>query len=279
MTLTLDDAVRKLRRDPQAKDLVRNSYLDWDSGEAAKRFARSSEFSTVLKLLGGRLSAYEILDLGAGTGIAAAAFVRAGAKKVIAVEPDGSDEVGRGAARRHISSAVTLCDGVGEELPVADTSIDVVYTRQVLHHTSDLRAVMREVQRVLRPNGIFLATREHVVDSDQQLAEFLENHPIHRLAGGENAYRLAEYLDAIHASGLHIENVIGPWDSVINAFPAVRSQRELDHLGKVLLRHRFPRCGHILCYVPGIVPIIEARARKQRFPGRLYSFLARRPGH
>jgi hypothetical protein len=37
---------------------------------------------------------------------------------------------------------------------------------------------------------VLLATREHVVDDPAQHAEFLARHPVHQLAGGENAFSL-----------------------------------------------------------------------------------------
>ena len=39
---------------------------------------------------------------------------------------------------------------------------DVVFARAVLHHTRDLELACREMFRVLRPGGIFVAAREHV---------------------------------------------------------------------------------------------------------------------
>jgi SAM-dependent methyltransferase len=44
--------------------------------------------------------------------------------------------------------------GDGERLPFADESFDVVYSNGVLHHTPDTAQAVREVHRVLRPNGL-----------------------------------------------------------------------------------------------------------------------------
>ncbi len=116
----------------------------------------------------------------------------------------------------------------GSELPLADASVDVVYCRQVLHHLiPDLDRALAECARVLRPGGLFVAVREHVVDDEGQLEVFLAEHPVHRLAGGEHAWSLPTYLSAIRGAGLTIVDELGPWDSIINAFPEVRRPEDL----------------------------------------------------
>src|SRR6266536_590956 len=136
--LTLDEAIRQLRRDPAHADLVRDAYLGRDVRDSLERFRHSGEFHETLRLLGGVQGA-TIVDLGSGTGIAAAAFAAAGAALVYAIEPDPSEEVGRGAiARLQPPHAVHVLDALGEDLPLEEGSVDVVYARQVLHHALDL---------------------------------------------------------------------------------------------------------------------------------------------
>ena len=237
--MRLDDAVRQLRAEPAFADLVRDAYLGRDVADSARRFAASGEFAEVRALLGTALRRAVVADLGAGTGIASHAFLAHGATRAVALEPDPSDEVGQGAIRRLPGGeAIEIVAAYAERLPLANASTDIVYARQVLHHTRDLAAALRECARVLRPGGIFLACREHVVDDDTQLQRFLAEHPVHRLAGGENAYSLARYEGAITGAGLRLERTLGPWDSVINAFPAVRSGAELRELPRTKLRAR-----------------------------------------
>ena len=98
--LSVDAAVLQLRADPQMADLVRDSYLDRDVLAAGKRFVDSAEFAEVRQRLGDHWRNGIVVDLGAGTGIASYAFAQSGAQKVYAVEPDPSEEVGRGAIMR-----------------------------------------------------------------------------------------------------------------------------------------------------------------------------------
>jgi SAM-dependent methyltransferase len=273
--VTIDEAVRSLRRDPSYADLVRDAYLGRDVADSFRRFAESAEFDAVRSILGGRLGGATVLDLGAGTGMASAAFVRAGAGRVIAVEPDESDEVGRGAMGR-AGADFEVIDACGEQLPLPDATVDVVYARQVLHHAQDLESLMAEVARVLRPGGMVLACREHVVDSDEQLQVFLTNHPVHRLAGGEHAFPLSTYVAAIRGAGLVDIKVLGPWDSVINAYPAVRSADELRRMPGEQLRHRLGTLGRFVGSIPGVPQLVLWRMQR-RGPGRLYSFIACKP--
>jgi hypothetical protein len=113
------------------------------------------------------------------------------------------------------------------------------------------------------------------VDNDSQEKAFLDSHPVHRLAGGENAFSLPQYLAAIAASGLVLRALLGPWDSVINAFPAVRSVDELTDYPARRLEERFGSLGRSVSRLPGVSALVWWRIRRPR-PGRMYSFLCAR---
>jgi SAM-dependent methyltransferase len=277
MKMTTEEAVLALRADPGYAELVRDAYLGADVEESARRFHTSAEFDAVRRLLP-PLRGASVLDVGAGAGIASYAFAREGAATVFALEPDPSEHVGRGAiARLGLGPAVQVVDGVGESIAVADETFDIVYARQVLHHAHDLVALMREAARVAKPGATLLACREHVVDSEADLATFLSGHPVHRLAGGEGAYPLDDYVGAIRAGGWHLERVLGPLDSVINAFPVYRTEEELALRARRLLAQRFGSLGRVASRLPGADAAVNRFLDRQRAPGRMYSFLARKP--
>ena len=276
--MTTEEAIVYLRGRPDYADLIRDVYIGADVVEAAERFAASAEFDEVRRQLGDRLRGAAILDLGAGNGIASYAFAKWGARQVYALEPSASQEIGRGAIAKIAGSLpIEILDAAGEAIPLGDATVDIVYGRQVLHHIHNLSAALKECARVLRPGGIFLACREHVVRNARDLAAFLARHPVHKLAGGENAYRLSEYCGAIQGVGLVLEAVIGPWDSIINFFPVVRTPTELAAMQpKATLRRELGWLGAVLSYVPGLPSLVNWR-RTRLNPGRIYTFLARKP--
>jgi SAM-dependent methyltransferase len=274
--MTTEQAILKLRNDPIQRDRIETSYLGSDLPAAARAFAGSSEFAEVLRWIDGPVRGATVLDLGAGTGIASYAFGKAGAARIYAVEPDPSDIVGRGAIRQITSDLpVEIIDSFGETIPLADQSVDIIYARQVLHHTADLPAVLRECHRLLRSGGVFIACREHVVDDENQLRQFLAAHPVHQLAGGENAYRLDQYLSAITSSGLRLSRVLEPWDSVINAFPLVQTEAERRRFPGNALAKRLGPPGRWLAKLPPISWMLW-RYLNRPLPGRPYSFVARK---
>lgn len=54
-----------------------------------------------------------------------------------------------------LRAPIQYIQGCGEELPVRSESMDLVLCWNVLDHTSDPDAVLKEIHRVLKPNGKF----------------------------------------------------------------------------------------------------------------------------
>lgn len=275
---TYEESVRWLRSQPEHAALVADAYLDEDNLAAARRFAASEEFKAVAGLLGLKNgSKLRILDLGCGNGIASYAFALLG-HHVTAVDPDPSDDVGLEAAARlsaRVNGVITTCRSGAESLPFADASFDVVYERQALHHFRELRTGLAECARVLRPGGRLLATREHVVNDEAQLEEFLAAHPLQALHGGEHAYQLSEYLAALEAAGLQVMRCLAPYDSVINHFP--ESNDQVKWKVYEAMKGRYGSAAALLVRVG----FLEERYRSHfsaacTEPGRLYSFLCSR---
>jgi SAM-dependent methyltransferase len=268
------EAMDRLRADPKFADLIRDIYLGPDPVVEAGRFEQSAEWQETRRLLGSRIDGARVIDLGAGAGISSYAFIKAGAREVFAIEPWTGAATGRDAIDSLGLASIVTVDARGEAMPIETGSIDIVYARQTLHHADDLGQMLVEIARVLRLGGVMFTCRDHVVDNDDQLAAFLAGHPVHQLAGGEHAYSLEAYLAAIRSAGLRVQAVMGPWDSVINAFPHVRSARAFKGEPRRRLMRRWGLAGRIMARIPGVKTFVRWRMARDRPPGRPYTFLA-----
>ncbi len=276
VNLNWEDAVAWLRNQPGQEDLARAAYFDDPADAACDRYWRSDEWAAVRRLVG--TGPGRALDAGAGRGIASYALARDGFE-VAALEPDPSALVG-GAAIRAIAEKhklrIEVVDSVAAPLPFADGTFDVVFARAVLHHIPDLPDAMREFHRVLKPGGTFLAIREHVISRDGDLAAFFEVHPLHHLYGGEMAYRLPVYTDAIAGAGLTIRHVFGPFDNIVNYAPLTGAQLDAAIAGQ--LTRGLPVVSQLAALalrIPGLGAALRgAAARFDHRPGRHYSFVA-----
>jgi SAM-dependent methyltransferase len=268
-------AVAWLRGQPDQQDIVVASYYDDPLSAAAERYWRSEEWREISKLIGDRQG--RALDVGAGRGIASYALARAGFA-VTALEPDPSALVGAEAIRTLADEqklSIDILEQMSAPLPLEDEIFDLVFARAVLHHIHDLPVAMREFRRVLKPGGLFIAVREHVISRKADLPRFLAAHPLHFRYGGEHAYLLEEYVEAIQDSGLTLSHVLAPLETPINYAPHSRASLH----------------GEIVARLPGPMrPVLKALLKSQAIerrllrmmqlvdhrPGRHYSFVARR---
>lgn len=274
--------VEWLRQQPDMKQFIIDCYMDEDVTIAAERFSQSEEFAEVRKwaVHWGLPQGGKVLDVGAGSGISAYAWAVTG-YEVVALEPNPGNTAGAGAIRRLSNQTgvpIEICLEHGERTGLTGDSFDLVYCREVLHHAADLNQMCREAFRVLRPGGIMMATREHVVSRPEQLSQFLQQHPTHWLAGTEMAYPLSEYQRALTQAGFKILRTYGPMDTVVNYYPtpsaAVNAQA---------LRSAQAHLGCVVGSVVGRTTWWQAFRRawhrsRAGSPGRLCSFVAVKPG-
>ena len=273
--LTWEEAVQWLKSQDDRQELVKACYYDDPLLESAQRFVNSEEWQAVHDISKDWMHG-KVLDLGAGNGISSYAFAIAGCQ-VTALEPDPSEVVGAGAIAKLAKEAnldIEIIQNFGESLPFADNSFDIVHGRQVLHHAKNLPKLCQEAARVLHPNGLFIATREHVISEYQDLEIFLQTHQLHQLYGGENAFLLKQYYEAIAQAGLILRDSYGQYQSVINYAPTTRSQHQ-QNIANKLEKYLDSRFAKWICSQPNFIELINnIYTWRDRTPGRLYSFVA-----
>lgn len=271
---TWEDAVIWLRNQPDQRQLVLDAFYDDPLIAAAKRYFLSAEWQSVSALLKSRSG--RALDVGAGRGIASYALARSGFA-VTALEPDPSSIVGASAIRSLAAETglpIEVVQEFSERLPFADETFDVVFARAVLHHTRDLDVACREMFRVLRPGGVLIAAREHVISRESDLEQFLLQHPLHHLYGGEHAFLLDRYLGALRDAGFTAIETLAPLQSPINLFPhTIDTLREtvIERLTRKL--PVAPLWRAVLASRSVFMSLLAVAGRLDRRPGRLYSFV------
>ena len=276
-----EQAVRWLREQPQQRELVLAGYYDDPLADAAARYWQSAEWQAIRTLLPDRPGA-KALDVGAGRGIASFALAKDGFE-VTALEPDESELVGAGAIRnlaREQHLPIVVRTDAAEHLPFAEGTFDLTFGRAVLHHTRDLAGTCRELYRILKTGGTFIAVREHVISHERDLPKFLASHPLHGHYGGENAFPLRVYTDCIRRAGFRIERVLAPLRSPINLAPQSVETLKTElarraSLGIPPLAAAWQRLMRSRVFWTGLQSLLELFDTR---PGRLYSFVARKPG-
>jgi ubiquinone/menaquinone biosynthesis C-methylase UbiE len=274
---TWEQAVEWLIAQPDKADLVKACYYDRPVKTAAERFWASEEWQATRLLL--PTNSGKVLDVGAGSGISSFALAKEG-WHTTALEPDSSNTVGAGAIRTLSNESnlpIEIVQGYGEQISLPDTSFELIYARQALHHANNLHQLCRELFRVLKPGGTLLAIREHVISSPKQLETFLSQHPLHQLYGGENAYTLAQYKIALEQAGFSVLKVIRPFESVINFAPHSKASLKQE------LKRYFAKlpAGNLLGNVffsDALFDLtLQILSHIDQRPGRAYSFVAYKP--
>ncbi len=119
----------------------------------------------------GLQSSHDVLEIGSGPGFVSDLLAELASEGSLhAVEPSATllGQV-RGNVSKPPKGGLFTHQAFGNDLPLAEASIDFAYARFVLQHVAGAQAVVDEVHRVLRPGGRFCA-----VDSDDGLVIF---HP------------------------------------------------------------------------------------------------------
>ncbi len=276
--MTWEETIQYIRTKEEYKDLVRLAYLDADLPENVELYKSGNEYRETIKIIKKFApKARNILDVGCGNGITSISFALDG-YTVTSVEPDKSETIGAGAIKKlknHYNlSNISVYEDFAENIKFPDNSFDIVFARQSMHHANDLNKFVAEMARVLKSGGLFLTVRDHVIYNEEDKKWFLENHPLQKYYGGENAFTSEQYKNAISQAGLSLQKELKFYDSEINYFPG-------EHYKQNRKQHLKNKIG-FLANLPFVLSLYNFHIDKKtnnityetNIPGRMYSYIA-----
>jgi SAM-dependent methyltransferase len=99
-----------------------------------------------------------LLEIGCGFGVGLAVMTKEFGVDAYGIEPasegfDSSLSCARQLFDANALDRSRVIDAVGEKIPFPDATFDIVYSNNVLEHTSDPALVLKEAFRVLKPGG------------------------------------------------------------------------------------------------------------------------------
>jgi ubiquinone/menaquinone biosynthesis C-methylase UbiE/DNA-binding HxlR family transcriptional regulator len=145
-----DEALQLILR--KRKDKLRG-YFDELAGRFGRNYVPGRSWEGLAEVLLRLLPPLVIADLGAGEGTISLLLAQR-AERVIAV--DSSEkmvEYGAGVARSNGVKNLEYRLGDLEELPIADSEVDLALLHQSLHHALHPRKALEEAWRILKPGG------------------------------------------------------------------------------------------------------------------------------
>ena len=193
------------------------------------------------------LAGESVLDIGGGPGYFADAFTAAGARYA-GLEPDAGELTARGGV------AGNMVRGSGLDLPLADDSVDIAFSSNVLEHVPDPVRMADEMLRVTRPGGvIFLSWTPWLSPWGGH-----ETSPWHYLGGRRAADRYAR------RHGHRPKNDVGRSLFPCAVGPMVRWARAVEVAGRAEVLDVFPRYhpwwAHWVMAVPGLREVVSWNA-------------------
>jgi ubiquinone/menaquinone biosynthesis C-methylase UbiE len=141
-----------------------------------------------------------VLDLGCGAGHISFSVAPFSASVTAYDLADQMLAVVAASAKQRNLENIEIRQGPAEKLPFPDAAFDVVVTRFSAHHWADVPAAMKEVHRVLRPDGVavvidIIASENPLHDTTLQAIELLRD------ASHVRDYRASEWASIFDAAG------------------------------------------------------------------------------
>jgi ubiquinone/menaquinone biosynthesis C-methylase UbiE len=139
----------------------RKDFAAWRERRIWQERHQGDNVRDVRRALGSRIEGKKLLDLGAGMGGLSVALMRELGPEGLRLQaldynPDYCSIALLRAERYALQLSIAV--GAGEYLPYPSEAFDLVVCMDVLEHVADPRAVLAEIERVLKPGGTALTT-------------------------------------------------------------------------------------------------------------------------
>lgn len=167
----------------------------------------------LISLIPQNLEGKTALDLGSGNGLYSELLAKRGAEKVIAV--DLSEAMIKQAAMRKVEKKLDQVEIVKADmnnLPLADHTIDFIFSRFSLMYTDKLPEVTKKLSDALTTDGEAVLEVNAITVQDQQYENDIINKTVPLILSIDDrtvnianfAYTLQNYTDAFNLAGLKI---------------------------------------------------------------------------
>lgn len=148
----------------QSKEYFDEVASNWDN-------MRNNFFSDDVRQVAYKIASIEertmAADIGAGTGFITEGLIK---KNINVIAVDQSTEMLNLLKDKFSYYENLKCiQGVGEKIPIEDSSVDYVFANMFLHHVENPSIVIKEMYRILKPGGKLVIT-----DLDEHNFEFLK---------------------------------------------------------------------------------------------------------
>jgi ubiquinone/menaquinone biosynthesis C-methylase UbiE len=145
-----------------------------------------------------------VLELGAGTGLNLELYPREGIECLTLTEPDAHMIKQLRARVEEIGCAADVIEVGAENLPFDDNSYDTVVVTLVLCTVPDQAAALREISRVLRPDGQLLFLEHVRATNDPGLAKWQDRLEAPWRFLGDGCHCNRDTISGLRAAGFEI---------------------------------------------------------------------------
>jgi ubiquinone/menaquinone biosynthesis C-methylase UbiE len=185
-----------------------------------------------------------VLDLGCGAGHAgfAAATV---ANEVVAYDLSAEMlDVVAGAARDRGLTNIRTQQGAAEQLPFDDASFCAVVSRMSAHHWRDVPAALREIRRVVKPNGKVVLI--DIVGAEDPLCDtWLQSVELLRDPSHIRDYTPTRWAEMLETAGFHVE--VSPAWRIEIEFSSWVARMRTPEVAVAAIRHLWEKAPAEVC--------------------------------